>query len=217
MINGLVRRDRYTHLSGKTHHGAIPGFELGRPAVDNVSLQRRRRIFGEAIEKRHRIGNDTWRQSHSARFGDCVGREHRSKHAEDDVEGALLVRQHFRIALVKSDCQPLPSGLKSRLIQQIGRYVDSSDHRTGSRRRYSEIACPTGHIENAHARSEITADDEVISARCNSFGNKAIISCHPGAPDASLKFVQIGDGFGQHRNASPGFALRPEAPRLCSI
>ena len=68
MINGLVRRDRYTRLSGKTHHGAIPGFELGRLAVDNVSLQRRRRVFGEAIEKRHRIGNDTWRQSHSPRL-----------------------------------------------------------------------------------------------------------------------------------------------------
>jgi hypothetical protein len=49
IINGLVRRDRYIRLSGKTHHGAIPGFELGRLAVDNVSLQRRRRVFGEAI------------------------------------------------------------------------------------------------------------------------------------------------------------------------
>jgi hypothetical protein len=62
IINGLVRRDRHTRFSRKTHYGAIPGFKLGRLAVDNVSLQRRRRVFGEAIEKRHRVGNDTCRQ-----------------------------------------------------------------------------------------------------------------------------------------------------------
>jgi hypothetical protein len=59
MINGLVRRHRHTRLTGKTHHGAIPGFELRRLPVDNVSLQRGRHVFGEAIEKRHSIGNNS--------------------------------------------------------------------------------------------------------------------------------------------------------------
>ena len=101
MINGFVRRDRYTRLSGKTHHGAIPGFEFGRLTVDNVSLQRRRRVFGEAIEKRHRIGNDTWRQSHSARLGDCVDllyatfeQPPRLRHRADDTNRGARQRTH---------------------------------------------------------------------------------------------------------------------------
>ena len=101
MINGLVRRDRNTGLTGKTHHGAIPGFELGRLAVDNVSLQRRRRVFGEAIEKRHRVGNDTCRQSHSPRFGDCVHLLHatleqppRLRYRADDTNWGARQRTH---------------------------------------------------------------------------------------------------------------------------
>ena len=101
IINGLVRRDRHTRFSRKTHYGAIPGFKLGRLAVDNVSLQRRRRVFGEAIEKRHRVGNDTCRQSHSPRFGDCVHLLHatleqppRLRYRADDTNWGARQRTH---------------------------------------------------------------------------------------------------------------------------
>jgi len=54
IINGLVCRDRYTRLSGKTHHGAIPGFELGRLAVDNVSF--RPECENACLQRNPRVG-----------------------------------------------------------------------------------------------------------------------------------------------------------------
>ena len=61
-----MQRDVDIRLPGEAHDGARPRVELRRPALEQVALERGRRVGGLVVDERHRARNDTLGQAYAA-------------------------------------------------------------------------------------------------------------------------------------------------------
>jgi hypothetical protein len=76
-------------------------------------------------------------------------REHGSKHADNEIESAGLIRERLGVTFLEVDVHPFPIGARAGLVEQVWRNVDSCDLRACSRRRYGEITRPACDIEHS--------------------------------------------------------------------
>jgi hypothetical protein len=87
---------------------------------------------------------------------------------------------------------------RARLIERIGRDVDAGNARAGLRRRYGEVAVAAGDVEHLYVRFDLAAVDEIVRRGFGQRGHGAIISRHPGRPDAGLEGIKVCDRLDGH-------------------
>ena len=78
-------------------------------------------------------------QEELARNDVWTRREHGSKHADNEIESAGLIRQRLGVTFLEVDVHPFPIGARAGLVEQVGAMSDSYDFRACSRCRYGKV------------------------------------------------------------------------------